>query len=419
MKILFLAHRTPYPPNKGEKIRSYYILSSLAERHEVSLVYWVDDRRDVEHKRILEKICRGSVVPVLLNPLNAKLRGLTSMSRGRSFSEGYFFSREFQRTVGRLLKRERFDLLYVFSSPMAQYVKAFSHIPTVMDFVDVDSAKWGQLARFMRFPLSWFFRVEKERLARYELDVSRWCRWSLFVSETEANLFKAMGGHGDIVALPNGVDIDLLRLPTGRGHNPGKLEPRADLQKEKPAKLVFAGTMNYFPNIDAACYFVHEIFPLVQRDYPNVVLDIVGRRPPRAVRRLSRLQGVRVFGEVDDIRPHLLRADVSVAPIRIARGVQNKILEAMAMGIPVVTTSVAAAGIKKLDVGEEVLVGDTPQAFAYQVIRLLGDRKLSNEIQRKARDRVVQCYNWKGIGKQLEDLIAESFNEPQSLLSGN
>jgi sugar transferase (PEP-CTERM/EpsH1 system associated) len=412
MKILFLAHRTPYPPNKGEKIRSYHILSTLAERHEVSLVYWVDDPRDLEHQSLLAKICRGSVVPIALNPLKAKLRGLTSMSCGRSFSEGYFFSPGFQHVVNRVLEQKRFDLFYVFSSPMARYVENLSHIPTAVDFVDVDSEKWGQLASFKRFPASGLFRLEKERLARYEIGVSRWCRWSLFVSEAEANLFRTMGGHGNIVALPNGVDSDLLRFPMVRPRQSGG-------QSENPAKLVFAGTMNYFPNIDAAFYFAHEIFPLIQSDYPNVTFDIVGRCPARAVRKLAYLNGVQVLGEVDDIRPYLLQADVSVAPIRIARGVQNKILEAIAVGIPVVTTSMAAAGIKKLELGEELLVGDTPQAFAKQIIRLLRDRKLRNEIARKARDRVVQFYNWKIIGRQLDDLIAEDLSEPQRAASRN
>jgi polysaccharide biosynthesis protein PslH len=405
MKILYLAHRTPYPPNKGEKIRSYHILSSLAETHEVSLVYWVDEPEDMKHRPVLAEICRGRVVPVALVPLKAKLRGLAALVAGRSFSEGYFFSRKFQCEVNSLLQQERFDSIYVFSSPMAQYVKSFSQIPTAMDFVDLDSEKWGQLAHFKKFPLSWLFLLEKERLARYEIDVCQRVRWSLFVSDAEADLFRAMGGNGKIVTLPNGVDTDLLRLPIVREDKTGKVGWQSGL---RPVRLVFAGTMNYFPNIDAACYFVHEIFPLIERHYPNAILDIVGRSPSRAVRKLGRRSGVRVLGEVENVRPHLLHADVSIAPMRIARGVQNKILEAMAMGIPVVTTSQAAAGIN-VKAGEEVLVGDTPEAFARQVLQLLRDRKLSYQIARRARDRVVQFYDWNRIGRQIENLMAEAF----------
>jgi sugar transferase (PEP-CTERM/EpsH1 system associated) len=418
MKILFLAHRTPYPPNKGEKIRSYHLLSLLAERHHVTAVYWVDHANDLEHYRVLENICRGSVVPVRLNPLTAKLRGFVSMFRGRSFSEGYFFSREFQLEVDRLVGRERFDLVYVFSAPMAQYVNACTDIPVAVDFVDVDSEKWGQLAALAGFPVSWFFRIEKERLGRYEIDVSRWCRWSLFVSEAEAKLFSDIAGSENIVALPNGVHSDLLHLSSAREYPTQTTQREFAVPEDRALKLVFAGTMNYLPNIDAVSFLVHEILPLIQREYPNVAVDIVGRCPPRRLRKLGRRRGVRVLGEVDDVRSHLLQADVSVAPMRIARGIQNKILEAMAMGIPVVTTSAGATGIDA-KVGEELLIGDTPESFAHQVIRLLRDRRFGKEIGRKARDRVVQCYNWKSIGQQLEGLIVGGVSKSQQVASRN
>jgi len=406
MKILFLAHRTPYPPNKGDKIRSYNILLHLAEMHEVSLVYWVDDPKDQAHAPLLERMCRGAVRSVVFNPLAAWLRGLSFLCCGKSFSQGYFFSPLFQKCVDDLCKQERYDLFYIFSSPMAQYVQPYSQVPTMMDFVDVDSEKWGEFAQFKPFPFSWLFRLEKNRLAQYEVGVSAWARWNLFVSEPEAQLFREIRGHGNIVAVPNGVDSDLLRLPvreaelrsTERGLSP---------QSPKPAKLIFAGTMNYFPNVDAVLYFVQEILPLIHSEFPRVTFDIVGRFPNRAVRRLHGKNGVRVMGEVRDIREHLIQADVSVAPLRISRGIQNKVLEAMAMGVPVVATPKALEGIKVED-KEEVLTGDSPSAFAAQVVRLLRDQQLRSRVAKKARSRVVQTYSWKKTNGQLDKLIFES-----------
>jgi glycosyltransferase involved in cell wall biosynthesis len=179
-------------------------------------------------------------------------------------------------------------------------------------------------------------------------------------------------------------------------------------QVPKPAKLVFVGTMNYFPNCDGVLYFIEEIWPIIQKEYPQVTLDIIGRYPPRALSKLDGKNGVRIVGEVEDVRPYLVQADISVAPLRVARGIQNKVLEAMAMGIPVVATANALEGIE-VHRDEEVLVGDSPEAFAAHVIRLLRDSELRNRISKKARARVAQSYSWKSTGAQLEKVIAESF----------
>ena len=164
MKILFLAHRTPFPPNKGEKIRAYNILAQLAKRHSVSMVYWVDSPDDIDHVSALRKLCQGAVIPIYLNSSNAILRGVKSLLYGRSFSEGYFYSPKFQSLVDRLARDEKYDLVYAFSSVMARSIMGIHDIPTIVDFVDVDSDKWGQLARFKTFPFSIFYRLEQARL---------------------------------------------------------------------------------------------------------------------------------------------------------------------------------------------------------------------------------------------------------------
>jgi sugar transferase (PEP-CTERM/EpsH1 system associated) len=402
MKIFFLSHRTPFPPDKGDKIRSYHLLSQLAKRHRISLAYWVDDPKDMAHADELDRICRGRVFCLPLNPSGAKARALWSLARGKSISEGHYYSPAFQSAVDIIVKEEQPDLIYVFSSPMARYVEKYHGIPTIVDFVDVDSDKWGQLARFVNAPLSFLYRLEQKRLARFESWVSGWARSSLFVSQAEADLFRQLGGQGAILSLPNGVEVGLRRLPVREGGGQGYREKK---WSNGPIKISFVGTMNYYPNVDAVLYFAREIFPLIRCKYEQAVFEIVGRFPPKSVRRLNGVNGVRVLGEVEDVRSVLIQADVSVAPLRIARGVQNKILEAIAIGIPVVATPQAVQGLDIRE-GDEILTADTPERFALQVTRLLDDAQLRNQITKRAWNRVNQLYRWDVVGAKLEGLIA-------------
>ena len=402
MKILFLAHRTPYPPNKGDKIRSFHLLSHLAKSHDVTLLYWVDDPRDLAHTAFLQSLCRGKVVPLRMNRMAAMGRAMLSLLRGRSFSEGYYVATCFKRAVEEALRTGPFDAVFMFSSAIAPYGKTVDAKIKIVDFVDVDSDKWGQLGEVASFPLSVLYRMEQRRLSHLEAEISNWARWSLFVSSTDAELFKRQGGRGRIEVLPNGTDLELRRLPLEQMPFHGPSSPCTE--KSADAKLIFIGTMNYPPNADAAQYFVEQIFPLVRQKFPRAVFEIVGRYPPKSVTRLRRLDGIRVVGEVPDIRSFLLRADVSVAPMRIARGVQNKVLEAMAMGVPVVATPAAIQGIE-VDDGQEVLIGSNPEEFARQVVRLLNDVELRRTITKRAWMKMKQLYNWESVGARLEALL--------------
>ncbi|MGH7815981.1 MAG: TIGR03087 family PEP-CTERM/XrtA system glycosyltransferase, partial [Candidatus Binatia bacterium] len=370
MRILFLAHRTPYPPNKGEKIRAFNLLSHLARSHDVTLLYWVDDPQDLEHTPFLRSLCRGRVIPIRLNRTLAIGRALRSLLQGESFSEGFYRAKPFQKELDNVLHGAPFDAVFVFSSAVASYAEKIDARTKIVDFVDVDSVKWRQLAEVSRFPLSLLYSLEHRRLAKFEIAVSRWATRSVFVSHAEAKLFKRIGGQGSIDFLSNGTDLELRRLPLEQ--IPYHLAGADRGSQAEGEKLVFVGTMDYSPNIDAVRYFAHDIFPLIRQKFSRSVFEIIGRRPPKSVRRLSRIDGVRVVGEVDDVRAYLIRADVSVAPMRIARGVQNKVLEAMAVGVPVVATPPAIEGIEVRD-GEEVLIGTTPEEFANQVIRVLSD----------------------------------------------
>lgn len=324
---------------------------------------------------------------------------------GKSFSEGFFYGSQLQAEVSRLVKEERVDLVYIFSSVMAQFLPIVMEVPVIVDFVDVDSDKWGQLAQFRVFPLSYLFRLEQRRLLKFELKTSRSAHTSVFVSQAEADLFRDLGGEGSIVVIPNGVDSDIRRLPLKITRMGAK--GSGDFGLGQP-RLIFVGTMNYYPNEDAVIYFAREILPIIQKQFPKTTFEIVGRAPSSAVRRLDRMDGVRVLGEVGDVRAHLVQADVSVAPMRIARGVQNKVLEAMAIGVPVVATSEAIKGLSLVK-GDELVIGDTPEEFAAQVLRVLSDRTLYDRVATNGHSCVLENYSWRMIGAQLSHLIEGVF----------
>lgn len=405
MKILFLAHRTPYPPNKGDKIRSFHLLTQLAKRHEVTLLYWVDDPSDLAHAASLQSLCKGKVFAVPLRRASALARALLALLCGRSFSEGFYRSKLFQRSLNEALAAGPFDAVLAFSSTMAPYCAAIDAKIKIVDFVDVDSDKWGQLGKSARFPLSILYRIEERRLARLEAEISGWASCSLFVSAADAALFRQRGGRGKIAVLPNGTDLDVRRLP--REPMPCRDLSRRSDAEDVDARLVFVGTMNYQPNADAVEYFVMQILPRIRDSFPRARFEVVGRHPPKSLLRLQDHPGVKIVGEVPDVRSYLLRADVSVAPMRIARGVQNKVLEAMAMGVPVVATAAAIQGIDVTD-GQEVLVANQPEEFARQVVRVLRDAELRKTMTKKAWSKMAQAYNWDLVGARLEEHLRPS-----------
>lgn len=415
MRILFLAHRTPYPPNKGEKIRAFNLLSHLAKSHEVTLVYWVDAIEDLAHAPFLRSLCRGPVVPVRLNRTLALTGAVRSLLQGGSLTEGYYGAKAYKNAVDNALRRGRFDAVLAFSSSVATYAEAIDCDTKIVDFVDVDSDKWGQLAKVSAFPLSILYKLEQKRLSKFETQISTWSTVNMFVSAAEAELYRQLGGQGEIAVLPMCTELEVRRLPLDQvpyqGTAPG------GVKQYDEARLIFVGTLNYYPNIDAVIYFTQQIFPLIRQKFPRAVFEIVGRNPPKSVTALGRIDGVRVLGEVPDVRSYLVRADVSVAPLRIARGVQSKVLEAMGMGVPVVATPSAIQGIDVAN-GQELLVGQTPEEFAACVIKLLNDAELRKTITRKAWNRMKQLYNPEVIGTHLERILsAAQAGKPQEATS--
>ena len=373
--ILFLAHRVPFPPDRGDKIRSFHILKHLAERSRVHLVAFADDPADrdppPEFRRLLASC---TIVP----RARSRVRGLAeALASGRPVSLTAFADPRIAAAVA----QHDGMLSYVFSGQMAQYVVA----PEVMDFVDVDSAKFAAFADAARGPMRWLIRREARLLAAFEREVAGRAGTSVFVSTAEAALF----GGERTVAIENGIDT--------RHFDP---EARfAQLPGDDAPLIVFTGQMDYRPNVDAVAAFATQALPVVRDRSPNARFAIVGRAPTPAVRALGRLDGVTVTGAVDDVRPWLAAADVCVAPLLLARGVQNKVLEAMAMARPVVASPAAAEGI---DHGGHIRVAEDSAAA---VCALLDDPASARTMGERARAQVIRRYAWETRLAPLDALL--------------
>jgi sugar transferase (PEP-CTERM/EpsH1 system associated) len=384
--VLYLVHRLPYPPNKGDKVRSYHLLKHLAARHRIFLGTFVDDPDDEAHIETVRGMCAELHVS-RINPRVAKLRSLAGLLDGRPLSLAYYADRGMREWVARTVAANPIDVSVVFSSAMGQYVvedAASPMSPMLVDFVDVDSAKWTQYAAKHRWPLSWVYGREGERLLAYERQLASRARKSFFVTESETNLFKRMAPEcsGMVQAISNGVDAHFF------SPNPERRTPFAD--GELP--VVFTGAMDYWPNIDAVTWFVAEMLPSLRQLAPTVRFYIVGRSPTPAVQALAS-DGVVVTGTVPDVRPYLQFATVVVAPMRVARGLQNKILEAMSMGRPVVAAQDCVTAISAID-GRELMAATTAKDYVEAVQTLLGQPDAADRIGRAGRECVVKGFSW-------------------------
>jgi len=389
--ILFLAHRIPYPPDKGDKIRSWNVLQHLASRHRVHLCAFVDDPDDVRGVARLEGIC-ASVFWRPLSPRLARLRSLTSFLSGAPLTQGYFGDMRFRAGVDGIIARHKPSLFYIFSSAMAPYVAHHHGARVIIDMVDVDSEKWRQYAQTSSGLARLIYAREGRLLLALERRAAAAADAVIFVSRAESELFRRLvpeaasrTGYVD-----NGVDIDhfspSLTFPNPFGDRPA---------------IVFTGAMDYRPNVAAMTWFVGQVLPRLRAHPTAPCLWIVGSKPSRAVRALAG-RDVRVTGWVPDVRPYLSHARAVVAPLQIARGIQNKVLEAMAMGAAVVVTPQAREGLDRCR-DDELLTAGTPVAFADAVSRVLEGE--AGQIGARARACVIRDYGWAKSFAALDRLV--------------
>ncbi len=404
MKILYLSHRIPYPPNKGDKIRSFNEIKHLSCFHEVDLAALVDNPDDFRYESDLKQYC-SRVVLAPLYPLRGKIKGLFRLFQGQPLSAGYFYSGFLQKKIDLLLSQKDYDAIVCFSSPMAEYLYAsqsgndlFSgkkHPRLIMDFCDLDSDKWRQYAQNSIFPLNLIYRMEYNLLLEYEKKINRDFDRSIFISQQEADLFYHLYPRAcKISVIPNGVDHQYFS-PQGSD---------LPIAEKKGPVLLFTGAMDYYANVDGVCRFCTDIFPIIKAKYPDAQFYVVGSKPDPRVRELEKIRDVHVTGFVQDIRPYYEMADVSVIPLRIARGVQNKVLEAMSMGKAVVATPTAAKGIAADHQGN-LRIADTAEDFARSVFVFLENENLRRQVGSNLRSFVKKHYDWESNMKYLEELL--------------
>jgi len=324
------------------------------------------------------------------------LKALAFAVSARPSSLGYFYDSRLHKSMEQLLKTQTFDLIWVHCSSVAQYVFNYNGCPRIMDFGDMDSEKWFQFAQQRCFPLSLIYRLEGIRLRRYEKELARRFNCSTVVSRGEQRILNSFGFPISSVVIPNGVDLQYFSGSSS--------------QEYDRSTLIFLGRMDYYPNVDAVTYFCRSILPLVQKELPETQFLIVGSNPNGRVRSLASMPGVVVTGAVPDVRPYLKKAALSVAPLRIACGIQNKVLESMAMGVPVVASSGASDGIDAAE-NEHLLVDDSPEGFASKVISLLKDPELRNQLADAGRRRVASAHSWDNCLSMLSDLIAGKYTK--------
>jgi sugar transferase (PEP-CTERM/EpsH1 system associated) len=363
LQILYLAHRIPYPPNKGEKTRCFHQLDFLSRRHSIDLFCFADSPEEAQGSRALRDICRSVYVETLL-PKIGYLRAASRLLSTLPASVAYYDSPAMHRAVRKALSLTDYDLIFVYCSSVAQFVPVSVKTPTVIDFVDADSAKWTQYSESGSFGSSWLYAREGVSLARYEKRIAEQFNLS-FVTTRQDAIDLGGGGCRSVEVVPNGVKtppaLDRASLP-------------ADIRGMQPYAL-FVGTMNYRPNADAVVFFAKEVLPLIHQTHPELRFLIVGRDPAAAVRKLAQLPGVVVTGAVPDVHLYLAGACVAVAPFRIAQGIQNKVLEALVSGVPVVLTSKPARAISG-PAAQVLSVADTPKEFAASVRSVLENPEL-------------------------------------------
>jgi sugar transferase (PEP-CTERM/EpsH1 system associated) len=398
-ELLYLVHRIPYPPNKGDKIRSYHMLRHLAEKYRVHLGTFVDDEQDWVHLDKVKSLCAETHF-VKLNPTTARVRSLSGFVSNNPLSLPYYQNAGMQAWVNNILGTRPIKDIVVFSSPMAQYVSD-AHARRVIDFVDVDSDKWRLYAESKRWPMSWLYRRESRRLLAYERQIASDFDCSTFVSEAEAALFKKLAPEtaAKVSYFNNGVDSAYFS-PQHGFDNPYPKDTQV---------VVFTGAMDYWANEDAVDWFARSIFPALRAARPQLMFYVVGARPTPQVTALADLPGITVTGSVPDVRPFLAHATLSVAPLRIARGIQNKVLEAMAMEKAVVASPQAMEGIRAV-VGNDLFVAGDDNAYVNQVLTLLepGATQRIADIGRAARARVLSDYSWESSLNRLDTMIRAS-----------
>ena len=400
-RLLYISHRVPYPPDKGERVRAFHEIKALSEHFRVTLAFLAHDAADQQAAEPMRQWCEEIIVAPA-GGLAGKLRGGLSLLRGRSATEGYFQSKRLMALLKDAAGREPFDVAIGYSSSTLPYLLAVPARRRIMDLIDVDSLKWASYAESSGWPKSWLYRAEARAVARLEEEAIQQCDAVVLVSEAEVDALHkqlqtlpkratspADDGNAppatNVFAVGCGVDADYFHPP--------------EESYDGPPTLVFTGQMDYRPNVEGVCWFVKEVWPLLRQDFPDLRFNIVGRNPAPAVRDLGRIPGITITGTVPDVRPYLAAATLAIIPLIIARGVQNKALEAMAMALPIVASPSVLKGLGA-NASAAAQGATTPGEWKSVIRELLSDKERRQTLAVRCHRLVLENCTWdRQLGK--------------------
>lgn len=386
MNILYLSLRFPYPPHSGDKIRTYNVLRHLSRRHSISFVSFIQSPEEIKYIEKIQNFC-NNVSIVRFNKTRAYSNCILNSLSGEPFQVSYWYSPEMQKIIDRLIDKNGFNLVHVQFFRMAQYIVKYNDKPKILDSGDsfwLNLSRRSKLDRSLAWPL---LKLEASKVKVYETQIAKRFDHVTMVSPLDMQCLLSNDSDLNISVVPMGVDIDYY-------------QPRS---YNYETNLLFTGTIRYFPNKDAVLYFYSQIFPLIKKTIPNVKFYVVGNYPPKNILRLASNGDIIVTGHVEDVRPYFDKSAVFVCPLRSGSGMQAKILEAMAMGVPVVTTSIGATALEAVD-GKDIIVADDPKSFSEKTIELIKDRDFRNYIAKNARKLAEEKYEWSAIVQRFDEI---------------
>lgn len=403
MRILFICQRVPYPPNKGEKIRTFNQIKYLLEcGHRIEIICPTDTNKEKVNVDELKKALSLEIQSASLqNKFICYVKGLLNK---KPISISYFYTKKMQQKIDD--SADKFDLIFCSASSMTEYYfqsKQLKNKPLVTDLMDLDSDKWKQYAEKSIAIMKWVYQREHKLLKEYEKSIQKRADYCFFTTDKEVELFKKNIGNDvktdNVITVGNGLDNEYF-------------QPNSKTLDKKNPVFIFTGVMDYKPNIDAVMWFCDEVWESVLKFHPNAKFIISGMKPTAKIKNLAKLQGVEVTGFVEDIRDYYKQADFFVAPLRIARGVQNKVLEAFACKLPVITTPNAIQGIE-CKPEEHCLQATTADEFIAQIQRLMEDKELRERLSDNALKLIVDKYSWEGRLQKLDKLINTDFTKEE------
>jgi len=388
LKILFLTSRLPYPPYGGDKLRVFNFIKYLSVRHTVHLLSFIESEEEKKYLGELGKYC-ARIETVLLRPADSYVKCLLLSPTAVPFQVAYYRDGRMRKKADEMMSSEKYDGIYVHLLRMAQYAQERRDVNRVLDLTDSLSLSLFRSLRYRKHLFYLFYLLEWLKVRRYEPEAVRSFDRALLISDADLSSEKALASEKSISIIANGVDLEYFK-PLSNSYDDNK--------------IVFVGNLHSFPNRDAVLYFCGRIFPAVRDSRPGASFYIVGSNPPEKIKKLADGKNIFVTGPVEDTRVHLRDAAALVCPIRAATGMQNKVMEAMAMGLPVVSTTISTQWMQP---GREtgVLTSDSPEGFAENVVKVMEDRPLRERLSLMSRRYAEGNFNWEDNIKDLEKVF--------------